>query len=86
MKSFRKIVNDQLYQYLRSNSLVYKFQSGFRSTFSMKTAFTYLGDKIRFNMDQGLYTDVILLDLQKVFDTVDHNILVSKLRAAGSLL
>lgn len=52
----------------------------------MKTAFTYLGDKIMFNMDQGLYTDVILLDLQKVFDTVDHNILVSKLRAVGSLL
>ena len=52
----------------------------------MKTAFTYLGDKIRFTMDQGLYTDVILLELQKVFDTVDHNILVSKLRAVGSLL
>ena len=65
---------------------MYKFQSGFRSTFSMKTAFTYLDDKIRFTMDQGLYTDVILLDLQKVFDTVDHNILVSKLRAVGSLL
>ena len=35
----------------------------------MKTAFTYLGDKISFNMDQDLYTDAILLDLQKVFDS-----------------
>ena len=52
----------------------------------MKTAFTYLGDKIRFNMDQGLYTDAILLDLQKVFESVDHNILLSKLRAVESML
>ena len=86
IKSFKKIVSDQLYQYLRSNSYVNKFQSGFRSVFSMKTAFIYLGDKIKFNMDQGLYTDAILLDLQKVFDSVDHNILVSKLRAVESML
>ena len=37
-------------------------------------------------MDQDLYTDAILLDLQKVFDSVDHNILVSNLRAVESML
>ena len=49
---------------------MYEFQSGFRSTFSMRTAITYLGDKMRFNMDKGLYTDVILLDLYELYVTL----------------
>ena len=51
---------------------------------STNTALTYLGDKIRFNLDKGNFTGVILLDLQKAFDTVDHKILISKLKAAGA--
>ena len=44
---------------------MYEFQSGFTLKVLMNTALTYLGDKRRFSMDKGLYTGVILLDLQK---------------------
>ena len=64
-KVFERIVHEQLYQYLSSNSIIYKYQSGFRSPFSTNTAHTYLGDKITFHLDKGLYTGVVLLDLQK---------------------
>ena len=33
--------------------------------------------------DNGLVTGMILIDLQKVFDTMDHNILLEKLKAIG---
>jgi hypothetical protein len=36
-----------------------------------------------FSNAKGLYTGMIMLDLQKAVDTVDHNILCSKLKVMG---
>ena len=73
----------QLEGYLLKNNLFYEFQSGFWSRFSTDTCLTYLTDFLRYQISKGLYTGMILLDLQKAFDTVDHLILCDKLRAMG---
>ena len=83
-KIFERTVYNQFYSYLLENNLIYEYQSGFRSLYSTDTALTYLTDLIRFNMDHGFYTGLVLLDLQKAFDTVDHVILLKKLNAIGA--
>ena len=34
-------------------------------------------------MDRGFYTGMVMIDLQKTFETVDHDILLQKLKALG---
>ena len=38
---------------------------------------------VRAEMGKGNLTGLVLIDLQKAFDTVDHGVLLSKLRSMG---
>ena len=82
-KILEKAVFIQLNEYLTSNNIIYKFQSGFRGSYSTDTCLIYLQDHIRKQTESGYFTGMILLDIQKAFDSVDHEILCNKLSAMG---
>jgi len=82
-KHFERVVHDLGKSYLKSNELLFKFQSGFRCGFSTDTWLIHLTDFIRLETNKGDLVGMILLDLQKAFDTVDHSILLIKLKALG---
>ena len=82
-KVFKKIVHVQMIDYLSQYNILYKYQSGFRTKQSTDLCLSYLKDKILKGFDNGLFTGMILIDLQKAFDTIDHNILLVKLKTIG---
>jgi hypothetical protein len=51
------------------------FQSGFRSGHSTVTALLNITDDIHGYLDRGLFVVLVLLDLTKAYDSVDHDLL-----------
>ena len=71
-KIIKRIVHDQTEEFLSKNKLLYRFQSGFRRNYSTNTCLGHLTDKITTGFEKGLFTGMVLIDLQKAFDTIDH--------------
>ena len=82
-KVFERVIYNQFDVYLTEKKLLYKFQSGFRRVFSTDTCLINLLDNIRFQMDKGNFVGMVLMDLQKAFDTADHDIFLMKLELLG---
>ena len=82
-KIIEKFIHEQASSFLSNNELLYNYQSGFRKNHSTDSCLTFLHDKILKGFDKGLMTGMILVDLQKAFDTIDHDILLKKLSAIG---
>ena len=83
LRIFEKVVHDQTQAFLDENKILYKFQSDFRRNFSTDSCLSYLSNKIANSFEFGLHTVIILIDLQKAFDTIDHKILINKLEFLG---
>ena len=78
-----RIVCDHLTAYLESNSLLSDDQFGFRRGRSTSDQLLLVYNSISKCVDLGGICNVILFDLSKAFDTVCHDILLSKLCAIG---
>ena len=54
------------------------YQSGFRTNHSTDLCLAQLIDFVATGMDKQMHTGMILVDLHKAFDTLDHGVLLEK--------
>ena len=74
---------NQIYKDPKNNNLIFDKQFGFQLNNSTKHAILQLVNDVSSSFERGEYTLGIFIDLSKVFDTVDHEILISKLEYYG---
>ena len=85
-KDLEKVIHDETNAFLKENNLLYNYRSEFRTNNSTILYLSFLTDKILKRFDKGVITGVILIDLQKAFDTITHENHFKKNLSHGLLL
>ena len=76
-------MHQRLFRFLEVCKVLFCMQFGFRTGHSNDHAFTSLTETIKASLDTKRFGCGIFIDLQKAFDTVNHDILLKKLEHYG---
>ena len=72
-----------MYTFLNNSNIIYNLQFEFRQQYSTSYALINITKNIRKALDDGNIACGVFVDLQKAFDTVDHQILLAELNHYG---
>ena len=78
-KILEKVVLHKLLAHLQENNLCNPFQSAYRTGHSTETTLLHVVNDLLNTMDEDKISVLLLLDLSAAFDTIDHQILLSRL-------
>ena len=82
-KSIEYLVHNQLSRYCEENKILSDHQYGFRKNSSTTFLINDLMDHLYNYKDTNLTPSLLFLDIKKAFDTVDHKLLIKKLKFYG---
>ena len=82
-KILERLGYNRTYEFLSKNNILYKKQYGFRTNHSTYIAVIDFIKDVSEAIDEGMNTIGIFMDLSKAFDTIDHDILLTKLYHYG---
>ena len=77
-KILEKVFHDQTMEFVTERKYLIQTSIRFSKIHSTDSCLSYLQDEVAKGFDSGLLTGMILIDLQKAFDTIDHKILIEK--------
>ena len=78
-KLIEKIVASQIKSHMQNSGISNNLQSAYKCGNSTGTALLYIQNDILTAQDRGELTALSLLDLSAAFDTIDHDLLLSRL-------
>src|SRR6266404_1544632 len=82
-KIFETILNTKLTAYLSCNNILNNCQFGFRKKSNTLLPLTELVNYMQNGLDDGYMGCAVFLDIAKAFDTLNHSILLFKLKKIG---
>ena len=82
-KVCERIALNQLTTYLEEEKRLTNHQSGNKKLHYTETLNLLISDTVFESMDRKEITALVLLDLSKAFDSIDHSLLLTKLRSLG---
>ena len=80
-KIYEKILYMQIYEFF--NNIFSKYLCGFRKCHSTQHCLLFMLENLRRYLDKGFKTGILLTDLSKAFDSISHDLLLTKLDAYG---
>ena len=80
---FKKIICEQLVNYLKKHKILYEFQFGFKKGHSTSQAIAEIADNLCNAIDNNLYSCGVFLVFSKAFYTVNHTTLLKKMEHYG---
>ena len=84
-KIAERLAHKQFVDYLTLSKKLSIYQSGNRKLHSTETALLHVTDELLKAMDDKKASILVLLDMSKVFDSIRHDIMLSKLLKIGVL-
>ena len=78
-KLTEKVVFNQMHAHMTTNAILPELQSSYRRFHSTETALLKVANDILMKMNSQEVTLLVMLDLSAAFDTVNHDILISRL-------
>ena len=82
-KILEKLFNNRLDTFLEKNEILVDGQYGFRKARSTSMAITHLIEELTNANEEKKITVGVFIDLKKAFDTIDHTLLLRKLKHYG---